>query len=173
MTANAMAGDREKCLESGMDDYISKPIRLEEVQEVIQRWGLSVQRYRKKSYTGSSEGLIDTEKIESLIRVGRGDDAFVQELIRLYTEQAPYFIEQMKAMAHNNELKRVEEFAHTLKGTSANIGARKMHMVCEHAEKYANRGDKVKLVQCLSDLDQIYPKTIDEMIHFVQGELKK
>jgi CheY-like chemotaxis protein len=41
MTANALEGDRKKCLEAGMDDYISKPIRIDEVQAALRRWGIS------------------------------------------------------------------------------------------------------------------------------------
>ncbi len=173
MTANAMIGDRERCLEAGMDDYISKPIRVEEVQDIIQRWGFAVRQTKARSASGAAEVFIDSGKINGLIRIGRGDEAFINELVSMYTEQAPYYMEQMDEMVKNKDMKRLTEFAHTLKGTSANLGALKMTHICELIEKFAHRSDLVRVGQNLKDIREVYQKTIEDMKHLiVRGTIK-
>ena len=99
MTGNALLGDREKCLEAGMDDYIAKPVRVGELQSALERWAT---RLVKKSDTTffSRQGITDSLLDQSLLAELRGmppagGDNMLNELIDLFLETAPQRIAQI------------------------------------------------------------------------------
>ena len=142
ITANAMQGDREKCLAAGMDDYLSKPIRLQELQAVLERWRPFTQSRCDPISTGrdaadepalnavnpAEETLLVPEKpegdpvdIQRLIEVSDGPER-IRELIDLYLQQSTQLIEELGVAIRSGEAKEVEYFAHKCVGSSANCG---------------------------------------------------
>ena len=115
MTASAMQGDREKCLAAGMDDYIAKPVRLEDVRTIVERWGAAGCPGRTGSGRGESPRALRRPRIGRAGQPGRraaggrpggyvrlldftdGDPENLRELVTLYLSQTEEQLEQLEA----------------------------------------------------------------------------
>ena len=111
MTAYALQGDREKCLASGMDDYLSKPLRLQDYVTALSRWGLP---------------LDPAVLAKATALVGKDSPRWKKE----YLEDARRLILELRS-AKGEDLARA---AHTLKGSSASLGARRLAALCAQIE---------------------------------------
>ena len=95
MTGNALVGDREKCLQAGMDDYISKPIRVGDLQSALERWGPTKTRKSDTAFvqrlrSGPADNLLDQAVILELRNLPPSDGVgMLQELVDLFLEGAP------------------------------------------------------------------------------------
>ena len=120
MTANVMVGDREKCLATGMDDYVSKPLRREELRAALGR-----------VLTGHSP-TIDVGVLQNMKDSGEDDFA---ELIELFVESAPASVVDMQRALRENDAKGVTMASHTLKGSCSNLGASPLRDLCAEIER--------------------------------------
>lgn len=129
MTANAMKEDRDQCFEAGMDDFITKPILIKQIQSKLIEWGESMQP--ETTNTTSAKQIIDAGHLTD---IGITAD-FFKELADMYIDQSKTLISEIKSYAHTGELSGFRQIAHTLKGISANIGAVAMVDACQALEK--------------------------------------
>jgi CheY-like chemotaxis protein len=133
MTANAMRGDRERCLAAGMDDYLAKPLRADELDGVLQRW-LRVQ--------DASDALVDAARV----RAFRDDyPEIAGRLVDLFTEGTPPVLAELRAAVAEDDFERVRRCAHKLKGSCQNIGATSMATLCGTLEEDAHAGTLAQL----------------------------
>ncbi len=141
MTAGAMAGDRERCLAAGMDDYISKPVRGEELQAVLARW-LPGETAPAPSVSSTDGGDgIDRRVLEKLGDPAQGGDpAFLRELVTMFLKEAPSLLGAMRSAAAQGDASQVAARAHTLKGSSAYVGGLTVQALCEQLEAMARAG---------------------------------
>ena len=142
ITANAMQGDRQKCLAAGMDDYLSKPIRLQELEAVLERWKPGRQKRSDpisavpvpsgepalNTVNPAEEIFLVPKKPESspvdirrLIDVSDGPGQ-IREFIDLYLAQSHQLIEELGVAIRSGEAQEVEFLAHKCVGSSANCG---------------------------------------------------
>jgi PAS domain S-box-containing protein len=155
MTAHAMKGDRERCLQAGMDDYISKPIEPQELLHAIRKWTTSSP---PKAITGqkvSKEEAADQGAVlhaEEAIARFDGDEEFFKEMLWEFLKYAP---EQMKTLYQaigKGQAKEVERVAHGIKGAAANLGAKGIAEVCLKLELLGRTGDFAEAAIMLDNL---------------------
>jgi CheY-like chemotaxis protein len=120
MTANAMVGDRDKCLAAGMDDYLSKPLRRAELRAALER---------------NSPQPASPLSEQILLGIVEDDPQELATLVDLFIATAPESITQMRAALDALDANRLAMAAHTLKGSSASLGATTLREVCAQIEK--------------------------------------
>ncbi len=141
MTAYGIEGERERCLEAGMDDYISKPVQPERLVEAIE--GLisgSTADNRQAPENAPSRETRIFDRSALLKRLG-GDEQFCDELVKEFMEDVSVRLAQLKQALDDNDAAVVKHQAHTLKGASANIGAQALRDVAMEIETAGREGN--------------------------------
>jgi two-component system, sensor histidine kinase and response regulator len=160
MTANALEGDREKALSVGMDDYVPKPVKLETLGAVLQRWASVVEQAgseRAGAETSSPTAFrdsLDQDVLATLRSIEQeGDPGFVAELAETFLRDVEIRIGRLREDTHTSEWGSIERTAHSLKGSCSNMGAAKMAAICADLEVAAAARDSVRTNQLLEHLE--------------------
>jgi PAS domain S-box-containing protein len=142
MTANALEGDQRRCLEAGMDDYLTKPVKLENLQRIIQRW--------KKAELASSleEPVFSSEELKRSLGEGY-EEGLLGELYALFAKDSPQRVQRMKDAWNANDMTALSKEAHALKGSSRSLGLLRLGQVCQQLEK--QEGDLKAALERLED----------------------
>jgi CheY-like chemotaxis protein len=143
MTADAMQGDREKALAAGMDDYIAKPVRREELDSVLGRW-----------IPEQGPPTLDLSVLES--RRGPQEDGEPDKLARivgLFIDDVPLRLQELRLAAQRGESQEVEETAHMLKGGSGYMGATRMAEICAEIQALGASGELIRVPELLDALE--------------------
>ena len=144
MTAHAMAGDRERCLEAGMDDYISKPLDRKELVNIIKRM-LHLPTAKETSPPPSSPQ--DSEHAARAFDKGallerlEGDEEFCREIIAMFLIDVPEQLQKLRRALDENQVSEIILRAHTLKGSAANVAAENMRQAAYALEMAGRSGD--------------------------------
>lgn len=144
MTANAMNGDREQCMEAGMDYYLSKPIRKQDLLAVLERCGTIYYDPADdpQAIETAEPAIVDFSMFQSLEEFSPGSaDEIIAELIGIFLEESPRGLETLRLAVADRDIARIERAAHALKGSCATIGAAKTAKTCAELEKAAFDGD--------------------------------
>jgi PAS domain S-box-containing protein len=140
MTAAAMEGDRDTCLAAGMDDYITKPVRLETVAAVLERWvspSMPEDPGEKDATISPEDGEpdpLDQSQIELLRSLDDGEGAVLGEIIEQYLAQTAEGRGELARVVGEGDTCALERAAHTIRGASANVGASALAAVCAEIE---------------------------------------
>ncbi|MDQ3316661.1 MAG: response regulator, partial [Actinomycetota bacterium] len=160
MTANAMQGDREKALAAGMDDYLPKPVRQEELDEVLGRWvsredegALSPDGAPAAQAARTENGnALDPEVLASLRDLG--DVELLTELAEMFFGDASSRLGELREAVEAGDAAGVERVAHTLKGSSGNMGATRMSAICAELQDVGVSGDLARAPGLLERLEE-------------------
>jgi CheY-like chemotaxis protein len=163
MTAHAMEGDRERYLEVGMDDYISKPVRVEELMKALgkcssnQRISESVNQ--RSTATGSSAGeAIDAAVLEQFQTV-MGEAA--SELMGLFLEDTPNLLADLREAVAQVDGEGLQRAAHTLKSSSASLGAMTLSVLCQELEGMGRAGALEGAAEKVAGVEAEYERVKD------------
>jgi PAS domain S-box-containing protein len=141
MTANSLEGDRQKCLDAGMDDYVSKPVKPENLLAALNRF-TGMREIEKEIVETGGAATIDPNIIAGFREMDiEGEESILGKLIDVFIENTPRVIEEARVALASNMSPQLERAAHTLKGSCSNFGAERMRMVCERLEVLAHEGD--------------------------------
>ncbi len=156
MTANAMEGDRERCLAAGMDDYISKPITLDVLVAVLER---RIPKAAVDSQIGADESAIDPLIFDGL-RELVGDEApeFLSTLVGHFLQDVPESLRKMQAALCAGDWQEVARLAHRLKGSASNLGARGMAQLCERIHTAAAGNASARRQPLLAELEREFER---------------
>jgi CheY-like chemotaxis protein/HPt (histidine-containing phosphotransfer) domain-containing protein len=163
MTGNALLGDREKCLQAGMDDYISKPIRINELQTALERWGPAKTRKGDTSFLPRLkimpvDQLLDQAIISELRQMPPADGvSMLQELVDLFLQGAPLRIAQLSQSLHDPP--QLVFHAHALKSMSLNLGAKRIVELSRKIEDLGRTGQVKEVPAVLKDLEATFTQT--------------
>jgi signal transduction histidine kinase/DNA-binding response OmpR family regulator/HPt (histidine-containing phosphotransfer) domain-containing protein len=167
MTAHAMAGDRERCLAAGMDDYISKPLRKEELLAVLERnqdkWEAPTLPCAPRELRGLKAAPAEAHSPifdrEELLDQLDGDEELLQNLINLFRENTPRLIERITAAVASGDCRALASSAHALLSSVGAIGAEDAMATTRNLERLGEREDLASapgaLAQLLEEIDQI------------------
>jgi PAS domain S-box-containing protein len=140
MTANSLEGDRERCLEAGMDDYVPKPVRREELAAALARWDGDRARPSGERPTSPSEergagaAVIDPAVLTELRQLDE-TGGLLTTLLTSFLDETPRLQDQMQSAVRRSDATALVEAAHKLKGASGNLGARRMQQLCGELQR--------------------------------------
>jgi two-component system sensor histidine kinase/response regulator len=159
MTAHAMKGDEERCIAGGMDSYVAKPIRMQELLAVLDEIG-----DRKGSNVAaespSKRPATDVLDLTAALERLDGDRALFEELAQVFKTECPKILSGMRRAVSDRDATTLEHQAHALKGSSANLGASAVSQTAFEIEKVARSTDMERASELLKllqgEVDRLY-----------------
>ncbi|MDX2217184.1 MAG: response regulator, partial [Oculatellaceae cyanobacterium bins.114] len=173
MTANAMKDDRDRCMNVGMDDYLSKPVRQKELAAKLAYWSQQLMTTENSldnsvfSFSRTSDSmdmtlhnLIDWDYLHEL---SDGNEAFEQELLQTLIESLPPHLETLHNYIAAQDFLAIEREAHYIKGSTTSIGAKSLQALVEQLELQARRQQFENLAYLFSRIEQGF-KQIETLV---------
>jgi CheY-like chemotaxis protein/HPt (histidine-containing phosphotransfer) domain-containing protein len=155
MTAHSLAGDREKCLAAGMDDYISKPVRPSAIEEALQRAVRNGVPSVWKDPIPRNVGEEDSEVLARLAELDLGDGGeFVRGLVDLFLATAPAQLRQIREAFSLKNTDGVACAAHALRGSCSNFAASRLQSLCLRVERTAMSGGLEEAKVLLEEMEE-------------------
>jgi CheY-like chemotaxis protein/HPt (histidine-containing phosphotransfer) domain-containing protein len=184
MTGQAMYGDRQRLLENGLDDYISKPVRIQELVQALQNvrqqtnngeWSQMVNKPAHVSNDGGASlaaapfapdpVTFDDSVLEQFrMLAGEAGNALVGDLIDLFLRETPDLIGSMHQALASQDMESWMRTTHSLKSSSAQLGALKLSALCKEGEIKGREGRSINLTELLAHIEAEYEQVRESLV---------
>ena len=166
-TANAMPADRQRCMEAGMDDYLAKPIQARALVKALENYLMNSESLPP----ANSESLPPATNLRLLVDSGLAD--MVPELVAVFLESAPQEMKKMEGAYAAGDAKRVAHAAHSLKGSSSNLGTAHFQELCEQIETQGRSGMLEGVAALLAALATEFDRVRTELLSCPEAQLSE
>jgi PAS domain S-box-containing protein len=164
LTANAIKGENEKCIAAGMNDYVSKPFKEEDLLKTIAKWlgeEVNVVTIGKNGGETPDEQLYD---LSTLRDISRGNDAFVEKMVNIFCDQTPPMLREMTIAMYDNDLERMGAIAHRIKPSIDNLNINSLKQTIRTIEKMGyEKTNSPDLPDLLKEVDVIIERVLRKM----------
>ncbi|SFK86702.1 Signal transduction histidine kinase [Nitrosomonas aestuarii] len=176
LTANALSDDRQKCLDVGMNDFLSKPFSLTQLRAMLERWlpkqELSEQVEKESNidveehdgYQKVEHSVINQEKLTTLSSLDTdGSNYLLKNVLSVFQSSAPQTMSQINQAMLAKDSDALQRAAHTLKSSAANVGAEQLAHLCRQIESYASEEQMESVQKLISTLNHESEKVFSEL----------
>ncbi len=176
LTANALSGDKEKCLAAGMTDFVSKPYRSDVLRSAVERWALGTEHPIRRSDDPApvprnrAADVLDRKALDRVLAIG-GDQgpAVLAKLIGIFVEQSPSELNSLAAALRSGDIETATRIAHTLKSTTATLGATELAAALGQMEaSLRTAADAERVLAQLPEIERHHAAAIEAL----SGELE-
>lgn len=154
LTASVVGPDRQRCVDAGMDDYVTKPVSEAELRRVLSRWVLDVRP------------AIDSARTTSLQKID--DSSVLREVIGIYLSEAPTRIDGIRTAIASRDARMLAAQAHALRSSSGNVGATRVVEICTELEAVGRAGGVAGAADLLRRLESEYASATSTLQKLLQ-----
>jgi len=144
ITAHALAGEREKCIAAGMNDYLAKPVSLEQIGAVVRLWASKESAAELPAAPDVMEQdvgyVLDRERVSSFMAISRTQEGFLEGLVKTFRQDVPSRIDALRAALATGDANDLALAAHAMKSSSGSVGAKRMLAMASSLEQAARAG---------------------------------
>jgi signal transduction histidine kinase/CheY-like chemotaxis protein/HPt (histidine-containing phosphotransfer) domain-containing protein len=167
MTASAMLEDRQQCLDAGMDDYISKPVLVDDIRRAITRCVAHEEALTTGTAAGPAQArqieILDPRVVADLRSLNRPDEPdFYRQLVEIYLVDSRQVMQRIRSGVDSGDWAALQKAVHSLKGISANLGAGRLANLCGQIENQLRAGELL-VNGWLEALEILFARTCEEL----------
>ncbi|MRV70209.1 response regulator [Duganella sp. FT92W] len=171
LTANAVAGDRQRCIDSGMDEYLSKPFTQDQLGDMLRRWLQTVQvapRDDAATPSAASTPVAAPDKdadidMEALATIRQLRPGLLPRVLNAWLSESPGLYQEIVEAAAQGDGGALFRAAHTLKNSSANVGARQLSQLCAELEQRGRHTQLEEVGDAIAELALHFDRTLAEL----------
>jgi len=171
MTANAMKGDKEKCIASGMNDYLSKPVDAYALKKMLQHYLVHADSSQPTQEQEQEQEQDDNiwDKTEALKRVRNREDRLLK-LVQMFTDDMPERMDRLAQALSRKDSETAAELAHTIKGVAGNLSAKQLAQQCKTLEQAYRQKDFAVFAQLQQPIQDSFQQLMTLLRAFISSQ---